>query len=160
LFGEGGLAVKELTRTAELTATEGQLREIRSKGFHFSLTLPMPSPGGYQVRAMVRDGAGGRTGSARQFLRAADWKAGALAMSSLAIKSETPRRFAYEYTLFNVGADAEKRSSVEVWAQVFRDGSIVADSAPVVVTFPPSEDPGRRASGGVIKLTEATPPGH
>jgi hypothetical protein len=139
--------------------------------------LPVVREGSYQVRALVRDGASGRVGSARQFVRVADWKDGKLVMSSIVIRGETEkaggadvvkdpresgsirsfklgRKVTYGYNLYNVASDGEKRSDVETRSELWRDGVRVYSSEPKAVAFPAAENPGQRSVQGSVALNE------
>jgi hypothetical protein len=136
--------------------------------------LPVTREGSYQARALVRDAASGRIGSARQFVRVSDWKDGKLAMSSLVVRGEAEgdplessslrsfqsgRKILYAYNLFNVAADGEKRSEIETKTELWRDGVKVYNTDFRPVSFPPSETPGRRGVSGSLAVSAEMVPG-
>jgi hypothetical protein len=183
LYGDGGVPVKEVARSIEVMFAERDYESFRNHGFDFTLNLALPKPGSYQLRALTWDAATGRIGSARQFIQAMDWSKGNLVMSSIVLRGElrkdpngaeltkdpeesvavrtfkAGRQITYKYSLFNVTADAEKRSSIEVRAQIFKDGAMILDGSPATLAFAPAKDPGRRAASGTITLRDSILPG-
>ncbi len=184
LFGDTGVSVKDVARTMATTLGEESFRKVEEHGFDYNLTVAIPRAGSYQLRALVRDAASGRMGSARQFMHAPDWNGGRLVMSSLVLHGELEKAadgtevtrdplengvmrsfkaghdFYYSYELYNLAADAAKRGSVEITARIFRDGVMVLDGAPMPLVFEPSADPGHRLANGVVRLSERIPGGH
>jgi VWFA-related protein len=183
LYDADGSAVKGEVRSAGVQLTESLFQHSRTEGFDVSVVLPAPKAGAYQVRAAVRDAASGRTGSARQFVRVPDIKDGKMLMSSLVVHGEEEKdadgtehvkdaaeagsvrsfrpghQITYTYNLYNVAADSGKRSEIETVTEIWRDGVKVSVGGPKPVSFPASENPGRRAVTGTISLGEATAPG-
>jgi VWFA-related protein len=183
LYGEDGIPVKELARTIEVMFAEGDLGIFQKRGIDYTMTLALPKAGSYQLRALTRNDANGRMGSSRQFIHATDWSKGDLVMSSIVLRGElrkdgngveltknpeesaavrtfkAGRQITYTYSLFNVTADAEKRSSAEVRAQIFKDGAMILDGNPTTLAFAPAKDPGRRAATGTITLRDSILPG-
>jgi VWFA-related protein len=184
LCGENGGTVKDISRTVDAVLSQEKYAMFAAHGFEYTLTVALPRAGPYQLRATVRDTASGRIGSARQFIRSADWSGHHLLMSTLLLRGEgekkpdgsilvqdpdesgsvrsfrAGRQVHYSYWLYNVAVDAEKRSAVDVRAEVFRDGAVVLAGQPMRLPFTPAQDPERRAAAGVIRLSEAVPPGH
>jgi VWFA-related protein len=183
LVDREGHTVKDTSRSFGTELQEGSFRLFQEHGFGFTVVLPLPMPGSYQVRAVVRDITSGRIGSAREFVRVADWKDGGLLMSSIVIRGDVeknadgidvakdPRESGsvrsfkaghnmnYQYTIFNVAADAEKKSELELQTEIWRDGVRVSAGAPKPVPFPAVPDPSRRAISGVISLGQDMAPG-
>jgi VWFA-related protein len=183
LFDTDGRAVKGEVRSASVQLTESLFQHSRTEGFDVSVVLPAPVAGAYQVRAAIRDAASGRTGSAREFVRVPDVKDGRMLMSSLIVHGELEksangtenvedpgeagsvrsfrpgRRITYTYNLYNVAADSGKRSEIETVTEIWRDGVKVSAGDPKPISFPASENPGRRAVSGTISLGESTAPG-
>jgi hypothetical protein len=177
LFDHSGGTVKEAARSFQAQFGEVPFRLYQEYGFDYTVVLPVVREGSYQVRALVRDGASGRVGSARQFVRVADWKDGKLVMSSIVIRGETEkaegadvvkdpmesgsvrsfkvgRKVTYGYNLYNVAADGEKRSEIETRSELWRDGVRVYNSEPRAVAFPAAENPGQRSVQGSVGLNE------
>jgi hypothetical protein len=177
LFDQTGKSVKEVTRSFTAQLKEEFFERHRTHGFGYTVTvtLPLALEGSYQLRAVLRDAASGRVGSARQFLRAADSKDGRLAMSSIVIRGEEDstdpresgsirsfqvgRKVTYAYNLFNVAADGEKRSEIETKSEIWRDGVKVYNADARPVAFPPSETPGRRGVSGALAVSADMIPG-
>jgi Ca-activated chloride channel family protein len=183
LYGEDGVPSKEVARTVDVVLSDESFPKFQTHGVDYTISLALPKPGSYQLRSITRDGASGRIGSARQFLHAANWNQGNLVMSSIVLRGEfekgtdgaeltkdpdesaalrifkAGRQIPYTYSLFNVAADAQKRSSIEVRAQVFRDGVLILDGDPAPVAFGPVDNPGRRTATGLVRLNDRTLPG-
>jgi hypothetical protein len=175
LFDQNGKSVKEVTRSFTAQLKEEFFERHRTHGFGYTVTLPLAAGGSYQLRAVLRDAASGRVGSARQFLRVVDSKDGRLAMSSIVIRGEEDstdpresgsirsfqvgRKVLYAYNLFNVGADGEKRSEIETKSEIWRDGVKVYNADARPVAFPPSETPGRRGVSGALAVSADMVPG-
>jgi VWFA-related protein len=158
--------------------TEEEYRNMRANGLMERVRVGLPLPGGYQVVAVVRDGASGAIGMARQFLEAPNLPSG-LALSGIvlkkgdeqtgpdemiAVESKAPaanpavRQFQqldsmiYAYRIFNLAVDAQGKSRIEATMRILRDGNVVYTGQTAAIPFSPQGDPQRRAAGGVIHL--------
>jgi hypothetical protein len=90
-FGEQGNVAgsADLTLTARLTP-EQYSRAMRT-GFIFSKDVKVEKPGGYQVRAAVRDTASDKVGSASQFIEVPDIRKHRLALSGIVLDEARPK---------------------------------------------------------------------
>jgi hypothetical protein len=177
LFDQDGQSAKEAVRSFQVQLPEESFQRYHTYGFDYTVVLPVAREGSYQARALIRDAASGRIGSARQFVKVAEWKDGKLAMSSIVVRGEgeagvsdplesgtirsfrAGRTIAYAYNLFNVAADAEKRSEIETKTELWRDGVKVYNTDARPLAFPPSETPGRRGLSGTLAVSADMVPG-
>ena len=65
---------------------DAQFQVAKERGIVYSVRTPITAPGGYQMRAAVRDVNTGLTGSASQFLEVPKVGAGTLSLSSVLLK--------------------------------------------------------------------------
>lgn len=182
LFDHTGTSVRDATRGFQTQLTRASYERYKQYGFDYTVVLPVSTPGVYQARALVRDGSSGRVGSARQFLKVAEWK-DRLVMSSIVARGETEKdadgvesakdplesgtvrsfkqghKLLYAYNLYNVAADTEKRSTLETRTELWRDGVRVLATEPRVLTFPAAENASQRSVSGTIILNESVAPG-
>jgi VWFA-related protein len=178
-----GNTERDSARTLQAQMTEEGWARAQKVGFDYTAVLKVPREGVYTVYAVVRDSTSGRMGTARHFLRTPGFTDGKLAMSSIVVRGElekqpdgsesvrdpletgsvrsfqTGHHVTYAYSLFNVAADAEKRSEIETHSEIWRDGVRVYNAEPKSIQFPASQNPGRRSVSGVIAISDAMPPG-
>jgi VWFA-related protein len=143
-------------------------------GLSFSLKLPAPAPGLYQVRVAVGDGPADRFGSATRFVEVPDIAGGRFAISGIGLRREpetapnenpvlltfrpgAPIRF--EYTLFNSTVGADKRGQVESQTRILADGRAIYNGKPVTLSFDTDADPKRRGVTGQVTLDAKAAPG-
>ena len=69
----------------EFLVDEADIEKLRKNGINFTISIPVKKPGGYYVRAAVRDLFSDAKGSAYQFIEIPDLKKKRLALSSLYI---------------------------------------------------------------------------
>ena len=136
-----------------------------------------------QIRAVVRDGASGRMGSASQWLEVPAVEDGRLAISGIELTGpedsptgdrfhlkepdETPgvrifrggQPINYRCQVYNLTADAEKTSRMELQVVLFREGHMVISTQPVAIALRAGGDPRRRATAGHITLPATMEPG-
>jgi Ca-activated chloride channel family protein len=183
LYNDNGVSVKNALRAVDFSIGPDSFQQIEKYGFDYTVTLPVELPGGYQLRAAVRDSASGKIGSARDFVRA-DWGPAKLAMSSIVLRGEMEknaagvevnqnpeentsirmfhagRKFAYTYDIYNLETDAEKHSSAELRAQIWRDGAVIMEGEPTQISFSAADKQGRNRVAGVVTLKASIAPGH
>lgn len=68
--GDNGRLLSQFRRTVDLDLTEAELQVVRERGVLYHARVPIKEPGGYQLRAAVRDEKSGRLGSGSQFFEA------------------------------------------------------------------------------------------
>jgi VWFA-related protein len=84
-FDDEGKVAGQLGRTRTLRTRGEDYERLLREGFVYFVDLPLKKPGGYQLRAAVRDASSGRVGSAGQFVEVPDLNDGRLALSGLIV---------------------------------------------------------------------------
>ena len=84
--GEGAQPLAAMGRVYDLRVAPGMMTEARRNGVFYSLDVPVPKRGAYQVRVAVRDEATGKMGSATQFIEVPILKKGGFALSSVVLR--------------------------------------------------------------------------
>jgi hypothetical protein len=84
-FGADGRAAESAGRQHRLGIPAEAFEATLRGGLLYSFETPVARPGGYQVRAAVRDAASGRLGSASQFVEVPELKKGRLVLSGIAM---------------------------------------------------------------------------
>ncbi|HYY99639.1 MAG TPA: VWA domain-containing protein, partial [Pyrinomonadaceae bacterium] len=84
-YDDAGKVAGQLGRTRTLRTRGADFERLQREGFVYFIDLPLKNPGGYQLRAALRDSATGRVGSAGQFVEVHDLKDGRLALSGLIV---------------------------------------------------------------------------
>jgi len=82
-FDEEGITADLTAHRIALNFDEKLYREALAEGLAYRADFQLKKPGAYQFRAVLRDGASGRTGSASQFIRLPDLNKNRLALSGL-----------------------------------------------------------------------------
>jgi VWFA-related protein len=178
----GMAADNRFSRAVGLSLTEADAKLTRTEGLNYTITVQVTRPGAYRLLVAARDGTSGRVGTARDSVLFA-WGAQQLSMSSMVIRGNLSkdaegapqledsqessgerlfrpgRKVIYGYELVNLGSDADKKSSIEVRARIWRDGSLIVNGEPIPVNFDPSETPSRRVASGTLLLRADTRPG-
>jgi VWFA-related protein len=90
-YDDAGKVAGQLGRTRTLRTRGADYERLLREGFVYFIDLPLKNPGGYQLRAALRDSATGRVGSAGQFVEVPDLKDGRLALSGLVVNGEDSR---------------------------------------------------------------------
>jgi VWFA-related protein len=85
-FGDNGVVVDQINRIHAMSVKEEAYDRILKDGFIYNLTVPLKKPGGYQLRAALRDEASERVGSASQFVEVPDIKKNRLTVSGVLIR--------------------------------------------------------------------------
>src|SRR5262245_9922519 len=91
-FDEEGVKADVMPQRMVLNFDEKRYREALAEGLAYRADFQLKKPGAYQFRAVLRDGASGRTGSASQFIRLPDLSKNRLALSGLVMT--TPKTLA------------------------------------------------------------------
>lgn len=82
-LGESGAIIDEVSRTHTIRLRGEARARVQAEGFAYIVDLPVKKAGAYQLRAVVRDTASGRLGSASQFVAVPDISKGRLALSGI-----------------------------------------------------------------------------
>jgi VWFA-related protein len=178
ILGPGAQPVDEYASTLTLKLPPQDYQTAMRTGISFSLRLPLrrTTPGGWQFWVVARDEADGKTGSASEFIEIPNLANGNLALSGLTLQgmgmkmpggenvvssaNDAPslrlfrpgETLRYSYSAYNLAADKEKRSRIEVWIGLYRNGEKVFEGRPLPLEFPPSDSPSRRSASGTVAL--------
>src|SRR5215475_2900745 len=82
-FDEEGITADLTAHRLALNFDEKRYREVLAEGLAYRADFQLKKPGAYQFRAVLRDGASGRTGSASQFIRLPNLNNNHLTLSGL-----------------------------------------------------------------------------
>jgi hypothetical protein len=178
VFDQEGTEVAHLSTGFSVALTNEGAQEALRDGVAYTLRIPIPRAGGYQVRFAVRDQHSGVVGSAGEFVDVGDMAGGAFALSGIVLRSEdgtvphtaggddqivlTPAQalrvykpgtqLSYAYEIYN--ATTPVQSTTSIW----RGTEKVLLAPPATLLVPPGGDRRFAAAGGV-KLGERLPPG-
>jgi VWFA-related protein len=162
VFDESGAVVGSLApERAAMDLTDASYQQALSRGLDYQKAVAL-KPGRYRVRIAVREDAGGKLGSASQWVQVPDLSDGKLALSGLFLleKEDTPgaaskpaetedlslrgvqarRRFRRGETLYaqlfayNPGRDASGATKLVSQAEIWRGGELLASSTPEAMT--------------------------
>jgi VWFA-related protein len=181
VFDRDGTEVAHLSTGFEVTLTPQAVQDALHDGLAYTLRIPIPRAGPYQVRFAVRDRASGKYGTAGEFLDLPDVPHGAFAISGIVLRSKedlvTPadtdrmvvspsqairvykpgEQLRYACEIYNAGAP------VQLALSVWRGSERVLAGRADTLTPPSAATPGKTtsfAAGGAFKLGDALPPGH
>jgi VWFA-related protein len=90
-FGDNGNVVDQTSRTHDFRVKGQAYKNVLKDGFVYFVTFPIKKPGGYQLRAAVRDHGSQRVGSASQFIEIPDIKKNRLVLSSVVISGRSAK---------------------------------------------------------------------
>ena len=85
---ESGQRVKAWRKIEPMTLHAAEYEAARKRGITFDTAVSLKDPGGYQIRASVRDTTTGNVGSSSQFVLVPKVGSGQLAISSVLMKGE------------------------------------------------------------------------
>ena len=174
-----GRMTTAIPAATQMTLPPAGYRAAMENGLHISLQMKLPSPGAWQIRAVVADSASDRLGSATRFIEVPDVNKGGLAISGLEL-SETPpadgsagdpkghpgvRIFkpgsscTLLYNVFNVLTAPDKTSTVEVQTRIFAGDSVVYEGVSGGVRFDDTPEGSQRRIRANMKLNSGMGPG-
>ena len=87
VFNQEGAEVGHLSTGFAVALTAEAESDALRDGLAYNLRIPIPRPGGYQVRFAVRDQQSGAMGSAGEFVDVDDMTGGAFALSGIVLRS-------------------------------------------------------------------------
>ena len=177
VFDGDGTEVAHLSTGASMALTKEQPGAALGDGLAYMLRVPIPRPGGYQLRFAVRDQQSGLTGSAGEFVVIPDIAGGAFALSGIVVHADegpggavpnpddttlTPAqalnvlapgaRLSYAYEVYN--ATTAVTSTTSVWRAM---ANILTTEPDTLV--PPPDGSRRFVAAGGLKLGDQLPPG-
>jgi hypothetical protein len=185
IYDENGRAGQESSQNLYMTLTDSGFRHALSGGLVYSVRVPAPRPGAYQVRAIVGDAISGNIGYASQFVDIPDVARGQLVLSGillmgekfdplaaeagvqLAVPNESPalrvfkpgQTIAYAYSLFNPSIGDDRKPAVEARIRLFREGRLIFEGQPMLPGMPTGGDLKRYYIAGRISLASGMVPG-
>lgn len=163
VFDQDGVEVAHLSTGFSVALTDQAAEDALRDGLAYSLRIPVPRPGGYQVRFALRDQQSGRLGSAGEFVEVPDVPGGAFALSGILLQAgeatQALRSFqpgasvTYSYEIYNAAKD------VQVVTSIWRGMERVLAAPAERLTAPEGNDR-RFAARGHLKLGEDLPAGN
>ncbi len=161
-FDQDGTEVAHLSTGFAVALTNEAAQDALRDGLAYSLRIPIPKPGAYQVRFALRDRQSGRLGSAGEFVEVPDVPGGAFALSGIVLRaqegSQAVRSFrpgtalTYSYEIYNAA------KQVQVVTSIWRGADKVLSVPPESLAAPAGSDRRFAATGG-LKLGEDLPAG-
>jgi hypothetical protein len=179
VFDRDGTEVAHLSTGFEAALTSDAARDALRDGLAYSLRVPIPRAGPYQVRFAVRDRQSGRFGSAGEFIDLPDAAHGVFALSGIVLRSDDDLKTGSDDAVVRISPSQAIRiyrpgaelhyacdvynaaGPVQLALTVWRGTQRVLTTAPDALT-PPADASGRMpafAAGGAFKLGPALPPG-
>jgi VWFA-related protein len=177
VFDRDGTEVAHLSTGFEAALTDAAAEDALRDGLAYTLRIPIPRAGPYQVRFAVRDRHSAKLGTAGEFISIADIPHGAFALSGIVMRRENDAaatqadadrivispsqavrvyapgtRLKYACEIYNAAAP------VQVAISVWRGTEKVLSAAPDTLSPPPGQSLWF-AAGGAFKLGDALPPG-
>jgi VWFA-related protein len=177
VFDRDGTEVAHLTTGFEAALTQEGAQDALRDGLAYTLRIPIPRAGPYQVRFAVRDRQSGKFGTAGEFIDLPDVPHGTFAVSGIVLRSDDDlspgaadadrvmispsqairvykpgARLHYACEIYNAG------EPVQLTISVWRGAQKVLTAPSDTLTPPPGQSLWFSA-GGAFKLGEAIPPG-
>jgi VWFA-related protein len=173
--GAGDAALETVAREYVLTVPPGKLTGVISDGAVYTLDVPVPKRGGYQIRVAVRDDASARVGSASQFIQIPELKKARFALASIILQAGgvatsgnvdvlkiAPSRRQFQqgsnmeyFCAVAKGGDRQGTTDLSTEIHIMREGKEVYSTAAKVVDVPNSGP----AIYGAVRLTDKLSPG-
>jgi VWFA-related protein len=101
-------------RSQDILLPDDVYRQALKEGFVYNLDDPMTEAGAFLMRAVVRDSASGRIGSASEFVQVPDTRKGQLALSGIMLKLAPPEP---EGAAQPAAPAAARDGKVEAWVE-------------------------------------------
>lgn len=188
VFGPDGAAKSYLSKNYVFAVRADSIPRLLEKGIIFPINVPIEKPGAYQLRMAVRDTNSGKIGSASQFIEVPDLKKEHLALSGIVVQNLTLAQLKalsangedhssaktledtatrvfkrgtvliYNYAIYNA-KNAGQGVQLNTYARLFREGSLVYESAPSPVNTTGQIDLGHIEDRGVLALGSELAPG-
>jgi VWFA-related protein len=177
VFDGDGTEVAHLSTGFEVRLTDRASDEALERRLAYTLRVPIPQAGGYQLRFAIRDRQSGRLGSAGEFVEMPDVPGGVFALSGIVLRSEgssssgepnddaiavSPQQalrvyppgtaLAYAFDVYNAAERVE--AAISIWR-----GEQRVTSFPTRVLPVPTDSGVRVTAAGGLKLGDSLPPG-
>jgi VWFA-related protein len=172
--GAGDVALETVSRQYVLTVPQGQLTRVIREGAIYTLDVPVPKRGAYQIRVAVRDDASAKVGSASQFIEIPELKRARFALASIILQDGgsasrnidllklAPARRQFRqgsdmeyFCAIAKGGDRQATTDLATEIHIVSEGREVYSMAAKVVNLPDSGP----AVYGAVRLTDKLPPG-
>ena len=172
-FDDNGRVSQDFARVQPLSVPEEYYEQVLREGLVYTIDMPLPKAGPYQVRVAVRDAESGRLGSDSQFVDVPEARTSRLSVAGLIMQATTEsigggpvvRRFAsgdtleYSYLVYGAREDRNKSADLTNEIRLFRgtDEMLIGSAPAAVVTK--AEGNEAIVVGGTFKLANSLPPG-
>lgn len=179
-FDDKGTAIDLNAKHVALTFDEAQYKQVMTEGLTYRADFPIKKPGAYQFRAVLRDAASGKLGTASQFINVPDLSKNRLAMSGLVLsvpkadgakESSTDLRttpyvrsfpasgwIKYGAAIYNATMDKKiGQPQLTVQAEIYRDGKLLKQLPPKSIELPAKANAKRFDFVGQMLLTNFQP---
>ncbi len=172
--GAGDVQLDTVARQYVLTVPQGQLTRVIREGAIYTLDVPVPKRGVYQIRVAVRDDASAKVGSASQFIEIPELKRARFALASIILQDSgsasrnidllklAPARRQFRqgsemeyYCAVAKGGDRQATTDLATEIHIVSEGKEVYSTAAKVLDLPNSGP----AVYGAVRLTDKLPPG-
>jgi len=172
--GAGDVALETVAREYTLTVPPGKLTGVVRDGAVYTLDVPVPKRGAYQIRVAVRDEASQKVGSASQFIEIPILKKVRFALASIILQNSgaasgtvdvlkiAPSRRQFQrgsdmeyFCAVAKGGDRQATTDLSTEIQIVQDGRAVYSSSAKIVNVAGSGP----AVYGAVRLTEKLAPG-
>jgi len=178
VFDRDGTEIAHLSTAFEAALTNEGAQDALRDGLAYTLRIPIPRAGPYQVRFAVRDRQSGKFGTAGEFIELPDIPRGTFAVSGIVLRSDDDlspgtadadrvmispsqavrvykpgARLRYACEIYNAA------EPVQLTISVWRGTQQVLTAKPDTLTPPPGQSLWFSA-GGAFKLGDALPRGH
>ncbi len=177
--------IQQRQRRENIVIPDDVYQRALKEGFQYNYSHPMPEPGTFLIRAVVRDAETGKIGSATQSLEVPDTRKGQLALSSIIIttaaaefqarqefktepwKEGGPARrrylagqaITYGFFVINPKLNRQKKTALVKELRLYANGKSVYMGKPGAMPSTDHDEPGRFMGGGYLQLGGALSPG-
>ena len=178
IFGDNGVIVQQLARTATISLSQSDYELALNYGLQLTFDMPVKRPGAYQVRIAARDRSSSRIGSAGQFVAVPNLNGEGFATSGVVLgvgidgaKHELynagARRFApnsdlyFAFMVYNATNETGASRNLVMQTKLFRDGKSVysGPEEPLKLATNPA-DLRRGFASGMVRLAPDLEPGN
>ena len=170
IFGDNGIMVDQVTRTATLSLNDRDYEHAVRNGMALKLDMPVKRPGAYQVRVAARDTTSAKIGSSGQFVEVPYLNKKRLAVSGIVlgatvgfsgrdanhmIERPATRNFDPNTDLHFafVTYNSTSTSNLVMEARLFRDGKAVYSGPETPINTSNQADPSRVLVNGSLRLS-------
>lgn len=184
IWGENDKAITEVDKTFTIEKTPAEMERAVSQGLAVEIDVPVPTPGGYQLRSAVREPASGQSGSATEFVQIPDFNRRLALSSVLLFDRDTGRAEAlaragvmaaggpairvfasgavldYDCTASGFQIDAQTgKPNLDVAVRLFRGAQQIYTGQPITLAIANGNSTAVVHAAGEIKLPASLLPG-